>query len=65
MVHYYKLENMDIDFQNVMLPELTSILTHKKPYIVFLKSKPEELYIKSIQLEHTQAILRLLLTCVR
>lgn len=56
---------MGIDFQNIMFPELTSTLTHKKLHTVFGKNKPEELCINSIQLEHVQAILRLLLTCVR
>lgn len=62
---HYERDNIGIDFQTVMLFELTSILTHKKLPTVFGKSKPEEFCINSIQLEHIQAILRLLLTCVR
>lgn len=56
---------MGIDFQNPVLPELTSTLTYKKQYTAFWERKPEELYISSIQLEHIQAVLRLLLTRVR
>jgi len=62
---YYELDNIGIDFQTVTLPELTSILTHKRLHTVFGKSKAEELCNNSIQLERIQAILRLLLTCVR
>lgn len=64
-VDYYELDNIGINFQNITVPELTSILTHKKLHTVFWRSKPEEFCINSIQLKHIQAIPRLLLTCVR
>lgn len=37
-VDYYELDNIGIDFQNIVLPELTSILANKKLYTVFGKS---------------------------
>lgn len=34
-VDYNELDNIGINFQNITVPELTSILTHKKLHTVF------------------------------